>query len=118
MTLQLDRSKPFDTTYGPDVALGMAFFQDGLYFKADGSLNETLPANVAVLAKRAKTVTVAAVETTAPPPDDLDTRSVSEIFKMAQELAQVMQEAGAPNDYAPTPGNKAGNIEFIRAHTE
>ncbi len=117
--MHLDRSKPFAQTYGPDFAAGLAYFQDGLYFKANGDLNESYGPNIALLKMRAPKapapVTLAPSET---PKDDLESKSVAQIFQMAQKVVDIMQEAGEAIDYAPTPGNKAANIAFIRAHTE
>ena len=120
--MHLDRSKPFAQTYGPDFAAGLAYFQDGLYFKANGEINENYAPNVEVLKSRAPKVQrqpiaqPAAVTDT--PKDDLESKSVAQIFQMAQKVVDIMQEAGEAIDYAPTPGNKAANIAFIRAHTE
>lgn len=117
--MHLDRSKPYDQTYGPDFANGLAYFQDGLYFKADGELNENYAPNLAVLKARApRTPPAAQVPAADAPKDDLDSKSVAQIFQMAQKVVEIMQEAGEAIDYTPTPGNKAANIAFIRAHTE
>lgn len=113
----LDRSKPFAQTYGPAAAQGMAFFQDGLYFKANGELNEMLPANLEVLKARSASMQAAA-PAAVPAKDELDKKSNADLFKMAQSILDIQTEAGEPLDYVPTLDKRAGNLAFIRLHTE
>ena len=116
MTIMLDKSKPFGTTFGEDSANDMAFFQDGLWFNARGECNEKLPANAEVLAKRPQPA--AKPPAAIPKTSALDGKPDTELYKMAVDLKGLLEESGEAVSYEPVIQNRQGNIDFIRQHAE
>lgn len=120
MAIVLDRSKPLGTTYGDAAANGYAFIQDGLWFRSDGSCDETLPENKAILASRPRPASshdVAPV-TKAGPMTTLESKGAAEIYQMAVSLKALLEEGGAPVSYQPTPAGRDANITFLKENAE
>lgn len=118
----LDRSQPFQTTFGDDAAK-FPFFQDGLYFDRHGDLMN-IPHNQAVYKDRGLDIaldlagdTAPAEQTGAPAPDDeLAGKSAEEIFAIAERLRAQLDVAEDEDNYVPTAEDAEGNVEFIRRH--
>lgn len=118
----LDRSRPYQNTYGDDAAR-FPFFQDGLYFNQAGELMN-IPHNQSVYASRGQDIaidlagdTAAPEQTGAPAPDDeLAGKSPTEVFAIAERLRAQLDVAEDSDNYVPTAENAAENVEFIRRH--
>lgn len=118
----LDRSRPYQNTFGDDAAK-FPFFQDGLYFNQAGELMN-IPHNQSVYAMRGQDIALdlegdhaPAEQTGAPAPDDeLAGKDAKEIFTIAERLRAQLDVAEDEDNYVPTAEATEANVEFIRRH--
>ena len=116
--LHLDKSKPYQITYGED-ADKFPFFQDGLYFDRTGNLMN-IEHNRDVYAARGLDFASAIAGDVAPvaQTDSMYPKSGAEVFAIADRL-RVQLDVEEDNDpYIPTAGARADNVAFIERHAK
>ena len=143
--MQLDKSRNYSMTYGPDAAR-LPFYQDGLYFNAAGEMVDT-PYNHEVLAQRgvaaasAAPISTVKVSSDLPPPAastsppsppppslrepnpevllQLEHLSDEQIYQAAVKARETMDSIHDVTDgYEPNPVDREGNVNFIARNIE
>lgn len=130
---QLNRDLPHGRTFHGAGELSeadreVAFYQHGLYFKADGSLARDNPHNK----KQIERIEALGRNDAEPAPvlqepdrqpvnpqviSELEGKSDEEVLGIAQQLVAVLEQQGIDNDYVPVLEDRDENIKFIAKYT-
>lgn len=129
----LDRNAPYTTTFGPDTAT-IPFFQNGLYYKQDGTLAENKhnkdrltalgfdpelllnPPAAAPAGEPALNVPIKDEQPNSGEPDPLNGANDVQVFGYAQRLRAQLDVSEDGDNYVPTLDNAQGNRDFVIRH--
>lgn len=127
--LKFNPQQPYTRTFG-EAPAGMVYFQDGLYFAADGTLTDC-DHNRTVYAARGQSFSDAlrpaappapATSDTPPAPpvpvDALDGMAPADVFAVSERLRAQLDVAEDADNYVPTLEATEENVAFIRRHTK
>lgn len=121
--------QPYTRTFG-EAPAGMVYFQDGLYFAADGTLTDC-DHNRATYKARGQSfsdalrpsIPLLPADPPAPPAppapiDALDGMAPADVFAVSERLRAQLDVAEDADNYVPTLEATEENVAFIRRHTK